>query len=117
MMEAQRALIVHLLSRGETPTRIARDLRISRSVVYSTKKLHDETGGIKKRENGGRPSKIRRGKKQKMTKIIKSNPNVSITELAKRLDVGPSTVARTLKKMGGRPCRLEKNIHPDRENA
>eukprot|EP00095_Tigriopus_kingsejongensis_P006181 maker-scaffold191_size271209-snap-gene-1.29 protein:Tk06181 transcript:maker-scaffold191_size271209-snap-gene-1.29-mRNA-1 annotation:"hypothetical protein DAPPUDRAFT_192258" len=48
-----REKVVALLEAGDKPTDIAKRFGIARSTVYMAKKLYDETGGFKKRENGG----------------------------------------------------------------
>ena len=84
IMDEIRKRVVARIEAGEGATAISKALGIHRVTVYKIKKLYEDTGGFKQRQNGGRPKGARTEAKIDEVKAdIEANPSTSIRKLSR----------------------------------
>lgn len=99
-MDCKRQAIQDLLCAGWSPTVIARDLKVSRHMVYNCKKRFKETGDARRKHGGGRPRTKNTPDLRKAIKAkVKRNPRRSLRRLAKDHDVSRKTISNCVKDL------------------
>lgn len=100
-MDELRRRVIEDLSAGIKVTDIMAKFRIARSTVYNIKKLYDETGGYKKRENGGRPRTACTEEKMTLIKeTLEANPVMSFRKLALEMTMSTMSVWAAVRELG-----------------
>jgi len=108
-MDKIRELVIRDLSTKVKVVDIAAKFDINRRTVYKIKALYDETGGFKKRENGGRKrSVLTESNLAKIKDEATSNPTIPMKELAKHLSMSTMSISRGIKELGGKSLAISK---------
>ena len=93
-----RKSVVEDLRAGVKVKDIVAKFRITRSTVYNIQKLYDETGGYRKRENGGRPRSTCNEEKVTLIKqTLETTPVMSFRKLALEMSMSKTTVWEAVK--------------------
>jgi AraC-like DNA-binding protein len=74
-----------------------------RSFVYKVENLRAESKDLKRRPGSGRPKTVN---SKAIKDRLKKDPAKSMSTVAKELGIHKSTVAKEVKKMGGKSLRL-----------
>ena len=113
-MSELRKKIVARIEAGDKPMNIAKSFGVARSTVYNVYKLYKDTGDYAKQSgNAGRPRSVRKEETvDKVKKIVEENPNTSVRQLARDLNVSKTTMGNLVRSdLGMRnravvPCQM-----------
>jgi transposase len=106
------ALLLFFLENGISPTKIARNLRVSRSTVYATRDRFQQRYDLKSNPRCGRPKKLSRQAIRYIFRMARKHPRMSYRALSANTPGSPSrsTIRRVLKTYGLRKWKSKKRI-------
>lgn len=104
---SKRAAILKMLDRGQSHKDIIKALGVSRTFIWRTKKVFQETGKISRKPGQGRKRTVRTPRLAKaIAAKVRRNPARSMNKLAQEYNVSRSTVMRVVKEdLGMRPYK------------
>jgi transposase len=99
--EEKRRLALDALNDGEHPKDVARLFQAGVSSVYRWLR-QNKTGQVGPRPTGNRPRSIGQDDEARLLALVNNKPDMTLEELkaALNLDCHPSTIHRTLKRLG-----------------
>lgn len=103
VMEAKRLEIATLVRAGHKTKDIINLLKVSKATVCRVRNRLSDGQDIKDRPRSGRPQKLSPAEAKK---AFIANPNMKMSELAKKKKVCKKTVSNAVKAAGGKSLRL-----------
>jgi transposase len=85
------------LEKGQSPAQVAQRFDLSVPTVYRWKNQLETQGNLDIKARSGRPCKV---KPEELEKHIKNNPDSYAREIARKMGVERSTIAKAIKRYG-----------------
>lgn len=98
LSKEQRSAILSALELGQSPTKIAEDLRVSRKTVYRTRERYKQRGDVDSQPRSGRPKVFTRTTCRYISRLARRNPSWGYGTLSANAPGTPSrdTIRRIL---------------------
>jgi transposase len=108
----QRSAILYALELGQSPTKIAEDLRVSRRTIYRTRDRFQQRADLDSRPRSGRPKVFTQSTCRYIFRLARRNPWWSYRTLSANAPGNPSrdTIRRILKVYDLRKYKVRRRI-------